>query len=135
LDVAKRIPQEQLQGDVAAALKAAQADMQAVMRGVLQWLSLSGNSKWLLVIDNLDREFKGPGKDEQGFDPQEAIPKSDHGSILITSRLSTLQGIGENLKLRHMGENEAREILKRQAGRSLGGSLFFETPIFALHWY
>ena len=121
LDAAKRLPQEQLQVDVAVALDSAQVDMKAVMRGMLQWMSLPGNWKWLLILDNIDREFRGPGKDEQGFDPKEAMPDSDHGSILITSRLSNLQGIGEALPLGRVNESEAKEILERQAGRSLQG--------------
>jgi len=40
---------------------------------------------------------------------------------LITSRLSTLQGIGEALPLGRVNESEAKEILERQAGRSLQG--------------
>jgi hypothetical protein len=132
LNAAKRIPREQLQVDVAAALDSAEVDIQAVIRGVLQWLSLPGNWNWLLVIDNVDREFRGSGKDEQGFDPREAMSHADHGSVLITSRLSTLQGIGGNLKLRHVSESEAREILECQAGRSMGGSLFFAALRLAL---
>ena len=106
---------------VTAALDGAQVDIQAVMRSVLQWLSLPGNWKWLLVIDNVDREFRGPGKDEQGFDPREAMSHSDQGSVLITSRLSNLQRIGETLPLGRVNESEAKEILERQAGRSLQG--------------
>jgi hypothetical protein len=121
LNAAKRIPREQLQADVVAALDSEKVDMQAIIGGVLQWLSLPGNWKWLLVIDNVDREFKGPGKDEQGFDPREAMSHSDHGSVLITSRLSTLQGIGEILPLGRVNESEAKEILERQADRSLQG--------------
>ena len=121
LDAAKRIPWEQLQVAVTAALDGAQVDIQAVMRSVLQWLSLPGNWKWLLVIDNVDREFRGPGKDEQGFDPREAMSHSDQGSVLITSRLSNLQRIGETLPLGRVNESEAKEILERQAGRSLQG--------------
>ena len=121
VDAAKRIPRGQLQAYVVAALEGAQVDMLAVMRGTLQWLSLPGNWKWLLIIDNVDRDFRGPAKDEQGFDPQEAMPSSDHGSILITSRLSTLQRIGDNLQLGRVTETEAGEILERQAGRPLEG--------------
>jgi hypothetical protein len=121
LHVAKRIPQEQLQKNVVAELNSAQVELKAVMKGVLQWLSLPGNWKWLLIIDNVDREFRGQGKDEQGFDPREAMPDSDHGSILITSRLSNLQEIGERLQLEHVNESEAGKILELQAGRSLPG--------------
>jgi hypothetical protein len=121
LDIAKRIPQEQLQENVVAGLNSVQVDLQSVMKGVLQWLSLPGNWKWLAIIDNVDRDFRGPARDEQGFDPQEAMPSADHGSILITSRLSILQRIGESLQLGRVTETEAEEILERQAGRSLQG--------------
>jgi hypothetical protein len=121
LDIAKRIPQGQLQKNVLAELKNAKVDLQVVMEGVLQWLSLPGNWKWLLIIDNVDREFRGRGKDEQGFNPKEVMPHSDHGSILVTSRLSTLQQIGKNLPLGRVNENEAKGILELQAGRPLQG--------------
>ena len=121
LDAAKQIPHEQLGKHVTALLNSAQVDLEAVMKGVLQWLSLPGNWKWLLVIDNVDREFRGSAKDEQGFDPKEAMPRSDHGSILITSRLSNLQRLGENFQLGRVNEAEAKEILERQACRSLQG--------------
>jgi hypothetical protein len=40
-------------------------DMKIVVSGVLQWLSLPKNWKWLLIIDNVDREFRGSAKDQQ----------------------------------------------------------------------
>jgi len=121
LAAAKRVPRGQLQTDLLETSEDAQVDMQAVLRSLLQWLSLPGNWKWLLIIDNVDREFRGPAQDEQGFDPQDVMPVSDHGSVLITSRLSTLHRIGENLQLGRVTEAEAEEILERQAGRPLRG--------------
>jgi len=126
MGVAKRIPPKQLQARGAAQLNGAQADLEVVMKGVLYWMSLPGNWKWLLIIDNVDREFRGPGKDEQGFDPQEAMPDSDHGSILITSRLSSLQRFGENLQLGRVNDTEAAEILEQQADRSLQGGFLVQ---------
>jgi hypothetical protein len=95
--------------------------VEVVMRGVLQWLSLPKNWKWLLVIDNVDREFRGLAKDEHGFDPEEAMPESDHGSILITSRLWGLKGTDKDLHLGHVSESEAEEILVYHADRPLQG--------------
>jgi len=95
--------------------------MQAVTRGLLQWLSLTGNWKWLLIIDNVDQEFQGSGTDEQGFDPQEVIPIADHGAILVTSRLSTLRIGSEDLQLRCVSDDEAREILESEVRRPLQG--------------
>jgi hypothetical protein len=96
-------------------------NMKIVVSGVLQWLSLPKNWKWFLIIDNVDREFRGSAKDQQGYDPHEAMPHSDHGSILITSGLSSLPGIGESLRLGRVNDIEAQQILERQAGRSLKG--------------
>lgn len=121
LEVAKQIPREQLSEDVAVMLRSGKIDLNDVMAGVLQWLSLQGNWKWLLVIDNVDREFRGTARDEQGFDPREAMPNSDHGSILITSRLSNLQGLGEGLPLGRVNDSEAQKILEYQSGQSLKG--------------
>jgi len=123
LDVAKRIPTKQLQADTAEILNSVQNDAEVVMKDALRWMSLPGNWNWLLIIDNVDREFRGQGRDDQGFDPREAMPDSDHGSILITSRLSTLQGIGERLQLGRVSDDEAKEILEHQAGQPLQGEL------------
>jgi hypothetical protein len=128
LDAARRIPKHQLQANVAAELSSTEVDLRVVMEGVMRWLSLPGNWKWLLIIDNVDREFRGPGKDEQGFDPKEAMPHSDHGSVLITSRLSTLQQTGESLPLGRVHDSEAKEILELQAGRSLPGEFKVLAP-------
>lgn len=129
LDAARRIPKNQLQASIVAELSSAQVNLRVVMEGVLQWLSPPGNRRWLLIIDNVDREFRGPGKDEQGFDPKEVMPHSDHGSVLITSRLSTLQRIGENLPLGRVNDNEARKILELQADRPLKGQFKLLAPI------
>jgi tetratricopeptide (TPR) repeat protein len=116
LKAAERIPEEQLQVDPT------QVDVQKVMASVLQWLSLPGNWKWLLVIDNVDREFQEPGKDEQGFNPEEAMPSSDHGSMLITSRLWSVKGTGKDLDLDRVNEDEAQAILTRHACRNITDS-------------
>jgi tetratricopeptide (TPR) repeat protein len=119
---AERIPKGQLQGDPTAVQENGQIDVQRVMASVLLWLSLPGNWKWLLVIDNVDREFQEPGKDEQGFNPEEAMPSSDHGSMLITSRLWSVKGTGKDLDLDRVNENEAQAILTRHAGRNITDS-------------
>jgi tetratricopeptide (TPR) repeat protein len=132
LDAVKRVPRQQLQANVVAALESPQSNMATVMTGMLQWLSLPRNWRWLLIIDNVDQEFSGPGKDEQGFDPRDVMPEADHGSILFTTRLSTLQGIGGNFHLGRVNDIEAKEILERHAGRSLqGGSGFL--PLSVCH--
>jgi hypothetical protein len=132
LELAKHISDGPLREEAAAASKGTVPNLQYAMTGVLLWLSLPDNWKWLLVIDNVDREFRNPGKDEQGFDPEEAMPRADHGSILITSRLRSLKGTGTDLQLRRMEENEAEEILIHHAGRPLRGWSLFHTTLIRL---
>jgi len=120
LDVAHRIPADQLRADVVATLDDAAVDKETVIEDVKRWLSLPGNCGWLLILDNVDLEYRGLGKDMQGFDPREAIPEADHGSILVTSRLSNMS-IGEKIQLGNLGEEDAREVLVQQAGRFLEG--------------
>jgi tetratricopeptide (TPR) repeat protein len=122
LKAAERIPEEQLHVGPTAVQENGQVDVQKVMASVLRWLSLPGNWKWLLVIDNVDREFQEPGKDEQGFNPEEAMPSSDHGSILITSRLWSVKGTCKDLDLDRVNEDEAQAILTRHAGRNITDS-------------
>ena len=121
LKIAREIPTVQLQASVVAMLESAEVDVNVVMQGVLQWLSLPKNRKWLLIIDNVDREFKEPGRDELGFDPEEAMPSSDQGSILITSRLWSVKGTGNDLNLGEVSETEAEGILVHHAERPLEG--------------
>lgn len=72
-------------------------------------------------MDNVDRKFRGKSRDQQGSDPYEAIPSVDHGSILVTSRLSDLRVSGKELQLGHVSNDEAKAILESRAGRSLQG--------------
>jgi hypothetical protein len=128
LEAAKRIPEEQLQASVAAALRTGEFDFEVVMRHVLQWLCLPKNWKWLLIMDNVDRESRGLGTDEHGFDPENVMPISDHGSVLITSRLWSLKGTDKDLHLGRVSESEAEEILVHHADRPLQGWSFYTSP-------
>ena len=105
-------------------LNNAAVDKQAVKESVMRWLSLLGNREWLLIIDNIDGEYVGVGKDEQSFNPKEALPEADHGSVLITSRLANVKDIGESLRLGHVSNREARAIIEHRAGRSINGRCF-----------
>ncbi|KAF1820020.1 purine and uridine phosphorylase [Dissoconium aciculare CBS 342.82] len=40
-----------------------------------QWLSSPGNTNWLLVIDNVDRDWQGKTKDDQAYDYHEFLPR------------------------------------------------------------
>ncbi|PWY91538.1 hypothetical protein BO94DRAFT_622965 [Aspergillus sclerotioniger CBS 115572] len=63
---------------------------------VLNWLSQEGNSKWLLIYDNVDQSPLHNSLNEQGgaYDIHKYIPSADHGSVIITTRLQKLAELG-----------------------------------------
>ncbi|EED12227.1 kinesin light chain, putative [Talaromyces stipitatus ATCC 10500] len=65
-------------------------------RQVLKWLAVPGNSRWLLIFDNIGQYSPGI---EDGYDIQEFFPTADHGSILITSRLQSLPELGRSFPI------------------------------------
>ncbi|KAK4971228.1 hypothetical protein LTR66_011455 [Elasticomyces elasticus] len=68
VDVAYRLPQDQVTANVAAALKHSKnIDVGVVVEDVLQWLSLPSNRHWLLVIDNVDHDYLNKDKDAQTY--------------------------------------------------------------------
>jgi hypothetical protein len=69
---------------------------------LMQWLALKANKKWLLIIDNVDKE---PAEDG-GFEVQNFFPPGNHGSILITTRLMALSRMGMSVKVDRMSQDE-----------------------------
>jgi len=54
---------------------------------VLDWFCLDGNTQWLLIFDNVDRQPSDP----DGVDITAFFPPVNRGSILITTRLNPLE--------------------------------------------
>ena len=62
--------------------------LEEVVDAVKQWFDQTGNTRWLLIYDNYDNP-KLPGiKDPSTIDIKQYFPDADHGSIIITTRLS-----------------------------------------------
>lgn len=78
---------------------------------VLRWLALEGNSRWLIIFDNVDQcpPVKNPSGD--AFDIEEYFPAADHGSILITSRRQKLTDQAEPFHVNKMGSDDAIQLL------------------------
>ena len=127
VDVAYRLPRDQITADVVEALKHSNIYIDVIVEGVLQWLSLPSNQHWLLIIDNVDRDHLNKEKDPQAYDAKEFFPSADHGSILITSRLAGLHRYGDGRKLNEVNAEQAKTILENNAGRSIKGQLEYGT--------
>ncbi|KAL8371593.1 hypothetical protein RB595_001409 [Gaeumannomyces hyphopodioides] len=124
-----RIPQ----GQFPEAIRGHQQDQDAAAQCFLSWLKLPANSRWLLVLDNVDKRWQR--SDDEGEDEEEVgvAPASKtcsygsdkgaydlaryismgHGSILITSRLDSIVGMGTGLLLPKANATLAGDIFNR----------------------
>ncbi|PSN58604.1 hypothetical protein BS50DRAFT_614817 [Corynespora cassiicola Philippines] len=107
---ASRIPQGQI-AEVSRAYAAdGGTDVDAVVRDVMAWLAQPDNTSWLLVIDNVDREYSAQGTDAEAYDVRRYLSGADHGSVLITTRLARLEQLGEAQQVGKVGSGQAHEI-------------------------
>ncbi|EED19577.1 Pfs, NB-ARC and TPR domain protein [Talaromyces stipitatus ATCC 10500] len=84
-------------------------------RHVLQWLSIPGNLRWLLIFDNIDQYSPVHGGPADGYDISEFFPTADHGSILITSRMQSLTELGEPFPIRKLESESAIQLLLQRS--------------------
>ncbi|KAI1559240.1 NB-ARC domain containing protein [Pyrenophora tritici-repentis] len=116
ISIAQRLPRGELTADGAALLSEAAVEADVAVRECQRWLSMPSNRQWLLLIDNVDRDHYDHN-DPQAYNVQTYFPHADHGSILITSRLATLQRLGLGVKVGTVAAEQARAILENNAGR------------------
>ena len=120
-DLAGRLPQHQISEGSRNYSQRGSANIDEVVEDVLKWLSQPSNDQWLLIFDNVDREFSSPSRDPEAFDVKEYFPTADQGSILITSRLMSLSQLGTDLKLKPVDKLQGSSILENSLGRSVEG--------------
>ena len=120
-DLAERLPQHQLAEGSRAYLHNGSTDVDEAVKDVLRWLSQSSNDQWLLIVDNVDREFWIPSGDPEAFDVRKYFPVADQGSILITSRLASLSQLGMGTKLEPVNGLQGTIILENSLERSAEG--------------
>jgi hypothetical protein len=73
----------------------------------LEWFSLEGNNRWLLIYDNVDLQPTDPG----GFALDAFFPARDCGSIIITTRLACLPVAGTAKRLGELDAMQSIELL------------------------
>ena len=98
--------------------------MEGAIEVLHKWLSLEANTGWLLVLDNVDREWQGVRghMDPQAYNFKDFLPPADHGSVLITTRLGRLQRAKASLRMDAVAHDVGREMLESRAGRTLPGT-------------
>jgi hypothetical protein len=80
-------------------------------RDVLKWLAIKGNSRWLIIFDNIDQYSPFNGPIDGAYDLAEFFPGADHGSILITSRLQRLTELGKSFPIHKLDSKDAIQLL------------------------
>ena len=118
---AGRIPQGQLSEASRSYATDSGADANAVVRDVMGWLARPDNRAWLLVFDNIDREYSTQGGDPDAYDVKRYLSGAAHGSVLITTRLAKLEQLDKSPQ--HLGkvnDEQARAILKTWYKRANG---------------
>ena len=120
-DLAERLPQHQLSEGSRTYLQNGSTDVDEVVKDVLRWLSQSSNDQWLLIFDNVDRDFSVHSGDPEAFDVRDYFPTADQGSIIITSRLASLSQLGMGTKLEPVDGVQGMSILENNLERSAEG--------------
>lgn len=85
------------------------SDNQGAVKDFKGWLSKKHNTDWLVIVDNLDKEYR-PNTIQNFI--TDYIPVADHGSILFTTRLAILSQLGSSHGLEKMDKCQAQEMLE-----------------------
>lgn len=115
------LPAEEVSPGLVEAAKNQTASPEVIVKGVLDWLSLPSNQGWLHIIDNVDHDINTKDRDPSAYDPKKYSAPVDHGSLLITSRLSTLTAPQNAHQLTEMNSVEARALFEAHRGKPVSG--------------
>ncbi|KAF2022864.1 hypothetical protein EK21DRAFT_82159, partial [Setomelanomma holmii] len=80
------------------------AVIDAVVKDVMAWLTRPDNTSWLLIFDNVDREYKLQNGDPDSYDVRRYLPGPGHESVLVTTRLARSELLGKVTKTGYLGE-------------------------------
>lgn len=83
-----RIPEGQIPERSRSLVSSNKDDLNIVVVDMLDWLAWPDNIDWLLVFDNVDQDHEQDSM-TGAYDVRRYLP-GDHGSVLITTRLSWL---------------------------------------------
>lgn len=96
---ASRIPDSQILQSSKKHTAGDTGDVNIVVQEVMRWLAREDNNKWLLVFDNVDRDYGRHTSDSDAYDIKQYFSSINHGSILITTRLAKLEQLGDSGRL------------------------------------
>jgi hypothetical protein len=96
-----------------------EGNIDTIVTEVMDWLRRPDNTDWLLIFDNVDQDYQQHNPEPSAYDISCYLP-ADHGSVLITTRLSQLAQLGDSRRLNKVDGSQARAIFQKWYGSSLG---------------
>ena len=92
-------------------------DQEKVVEAVKAWLSLPGNTRWLLIYDNYDNPKLSNDINDTGININQFIPEAYQGSIIVTTRLSQVD-LGHRVQIKKLESlHDSLKILATTSGR------------------
>ena len=116
-DLAGRLPHDQLSEKAKNYSQKKNSNTDEAVDEMLMWLCQPLNNQWLLIFDNVDRDFGPSSEDSEDFDVKAYFPEADHGSILVTSRNGNLRRLGPIIELGPVDEVQGKSILTNSFGK------------------
>jgi hypothetical protein len=91
-------------------------NLDQVLLTVKAWFDLRRNTQWLIIYDNYDNPRIPGNPDSSTVDVRRYLPRSDHGSIIITTR--SAQVSGQRIRVQKLPSiKDGLEILSSMSGR------------------
>lgn len=87
------------------------SDIDAVVRGVLDWLNTAAGNYWLIVVDSVDRDDRWRNRYAKAYNG-EYPPKAGCGSMLAMARLLHLRQLRKRWKVNKVNKKQAHFILR-----------------------
>ncbi|WPJ65110.1 hypothetical protein SMAC4_13869 [Sordaria macrospora] len=114
---AKRIPKDQIPENISSPKTGDEVDLNDIMEHVQEWLAEDDNVYWLLIFDNVDLDHT-QGEIPGAYDIRKYL-RSDHGAVLITSRLSKLAQLVESKLIKPTDLDLSKKIFEKWYGEEL----------------
>jgi hypothetical protein len=92
-------------------------DLDQVVSVVKGWLDFPQNARWLIIYDNFDNPKTPSNPYDSVVDIRQFLPQSDHGSIIITTRLSQVR-LGKRIHVQKLLDvRDSLEIVSNMSRR------------------
>ena len=125
--IARQLPMNQISAFAREYTQQGSDQLAKIIEEVLGWFSKNGNTKWLLIVDNVNRDNSAELEDPEAFNIDDYMPRTDQGSIIITTRQFRLRSLGHELKVGAMTTAEGLTVLESRLGHTAIGKKLFRS--------